>query len=390
MRLASGKFKHLDSVQTFLGPETIPAFRVITDLEGVFDFQTPLILRSALRNEAQKGQLLSGKSLSIGNIDSKQKLTEAWEQVRAQPELDEVILQKEIKWDTHVTLIYENDFFFAELKSLQGAKQFVYWTPLAQTLSAEVQKLKAFLKTIESYLKQEKYWLMEAGLKDGKLYLFQIHPVKLEILSDIFSSEMVAHIVSSRMRFSKSQGLWGLLKTEWKARKFRSQMNQESFHPSLIFLNWEFLFHYFRLFCMTNGLKPDAQSFAKFLAMSFEKSWMSSLVKKHLELANFFRKSESFDPMSLGFESQGMLFIGKGIIKGVVGNDIHICDEISLEMIYQKSKPKVILTKEVGLLSHPVLASVENGVGLVLGVGELPQKGDRIYLDFDLKILRIE
>jgi hypothetical protein len=389
MRLASGKFKHLDSVQGLLGPESIPAFRVITNLEGIFDLQTPLILRSALKGEAQ-GELLSGKSLTIGNIDSLQKLNEAWAQVTAQPDLAEVILQKEIKWDTHITLICEKDFFFAELKTHQAPKQFIYWTPLAQTLSSEVQKLKDFLKPLESYLLQEKFWLMEAGLMDGKLYLFQIHPVKLDLLTNIFSSEMVAQIVSSRMRFAKAQGFWGLLKMEWQARKFRSQMNQESFHPSLIFLNWEFLFHYFRLFCMMNQSKPDAQSFARFLAMSYQKNWISSLVKKHLELANFFRKSESFYPMALGFESQGLLFIGKGIFRGVVGEDIQICEEITLGMIYNKTKPKVILTMEVGILSHPVLASVENGVALVLGIGDLPVKGERIYLDFDLKILRIE
>jgi hypothetical protein len=391
MRLASAKFKHLDSVQAFLVPETVPAFRVIQQLVDITSFDGPYILRSALKNEGQKGQLLSGKSLSIGDIDSRQKLNEAWEKISSQVDLEEVILQEEIKWDSHITLTYEKDFFFSEIKKQNGLQQFIYWTPLAQTLSFEVQLIKKFLKPLESYLLQEKCWLMEAGILNGKIYLFQIHPVSLDLLSTIFSSEMVGQIVSSRMRFAKSQGLWGLIKTEWKARSFRHKMKDESFHPSLIFLNWEFLFHYFRIFCMLNQLGPDAQSFAKFLAMSFEKNWMSSLVKKHLELANFFRKNEAFDPMNLGFESNGLIFIGKGTLEGTVGDEIHTCDEISLALIYQKSaRPRVILTKEVGLLSHPVLASVENGVYLVLGMSELPNKGARIHLDFDQKVIRIE
>ena len=391
MRLASAKFKHLDSVQPFLLPDTVPAFRVVKQLMDISSFDGPYILRSALKNEGQKGQLLSGKSLSIGEIDSMQELNEAWEKISTQVDLAEVILQKEIKWESHITITYEKDFFFAEIKKKNGPQQFIYWTPLAQTLHDEIQKIRNFLRPLETYLLQDKCWLMEAGILNGKIYLFQLHPLSLDLLSTIFSSEMVGQIVSSRMKFAKSQGLWGLIKTEWKARTFRQKMKDESFHPSLIFLNWEFLFHYFRIFCMLNQLGPDAQSFARFLAMSFEKTWMSSLVKKHLELANFFRKNEAFDPMNLGFESQGLIYIGKGTLEGTVGEDIHTCDTISLALIYQKNaRPRVILTKEIGLLSHPVLASVENGVYLVLGMSELPKKGARIHLDFDQKVIRIE
>jgi len=391
MRLASGKFKHLDSIRRFLGPDIIPAFKVIENTEGILDFQAPFILRSALKDEANLGNLQSGKSLSIGGIDSKQKLDEAWGLLTAQPGLEEVILQQEIRWETHVTLVYEKDFFFAEVKRRQGPPQFIYWTPLAQTLSPEIKILKNFLETLGPYLLKEKFWLMEIGLLNGKLYLFQIHPVTPDLLSTIFSSEMVRQIVFSRLKFAKSHSFMGLLKTEWEARKFRQKIDQKNFHPSLIFLNWEFLFHYFRLFCMTNQNTPDAQSFAKFLALSYQKNWMSGLIKKHLELANIFRKNEAFAEMNVGFETQGYIFIGKGIVEGVVGDEIHVCDQIPLDLIYHKSlRPKAILTKEVGILSHPVLACVENGVYLVLGLGELPLKGERIYLDFDQKKIRIE
>ena len=125
MRLASAKFKHLDSIQAFLVPETVPAFRVIQQLVDITSFDGPYILRSALKNEGQKGQLLSGKSLSIGDIDSRQKLNEAWEKISSQVDLEEVILQEEIKWDSHITLTYEKDFFFSEKNRMAHSNLFI-------------------------------------------------------------------------------------------------------------------------------------------------------------------------------------------------------------------------------------------------------------------------
>ena len=390
MRLSSGKFKYLDRVKTLLPEGAIPSFRIMDTLGQEQEIAGRFILRSALRNESQKDQLQSGKSLSITGIDSWQKLLNSWEAVQKQPQLEEVILQEEIQWNTHITLIYEKDFFFAELKMKGSPSQFIYWTPLGQSLSPLTKKLKEFLDLILSVLKEETFWLMELGLRAETLFLFQIHPVHQELISHIFSSELAPQIISSRLRFSKSQGLFNLMKTEWEARKFRSRMKNQNFQPSAVFLNWEFLFHYFRLFCMIHQLKPDAQSFGRFLSDSYKNHWLSSLVKKHLELASYFRKNETFELMNLGFEGQHQIFIGKGIIGGVVGEEILVCDEISLETIYQSRRPKAILSKEVGLLSHPVLASVENGIHLVLGLKELPQKGERIYLDFERKVLTVE
>ena len=390
MRLASGKFKHLETIKPLLEVGVIPDFTLMNRPEDVQSINHSMILRSALKNEAKGAKLLSGKSVSIPGIDSWQKLLEAWNKIQAQSDLEEVILQDEIHWETHLTLIYENDFFFVELKRVGRASEFIYWTPLAHSLHPLIQSLKKFLEPLKTYLKTEKFWLMELGSKQEKLFLFQVHPVSVDLLSDLFSTNMVAQIVSARVKFSRSQGLWSLLKTEWSARSFRRDMKQTSFHPGLVFLNWEYLFHYFRLFCMMNRLQPNAQSFASFLTGSFKKTWFSDLVKKHLELANYFRKSESFDPMKLGFEGTGLLFIGRGQMEGVIGEDIHVCEEISLELLYRKQKPKVILTKEVGILSHPVLASVENGVALVLGVESVYFPGERIYLDFDRRMIQVK
>lgn len=390
MRLASGKFKHLETINSLIEVGIIPAYRVISHPDEIQSIDQVMILRSALKNEAKGAKLLSGKSVSIPGIDSRQKLLEAWDKIQAQEDLEEVILQTEIKWEAHITLICEEDFFFAEIRQKEGASEFIYWTPMGQSLHPLLKQLKMFLDPLKNYLSSDKFWLMELGLQNNKLFLFQVHPVGVDLLSSLFSSSMVAQIVSSRVKFARSQNIVSLLKTEWQARKFRQSMNLKSFHPSLVFLNWEYLFHYFRLFCMMNRLQPDAQSFATFLTASYEKHWFSDLVKKHLELANYFRESETFDPMKLGFEGQGMIFIGRGQMEGVVGETIHVCNEICLSVLYQKKKPVIILTKEVGILSHPVLASVENGVALVLGVTDEFSEGERIFLDFERRIIQVK
>jgi hypothetical protein len=390
MRLASEKFKHLDSISPLLSSGLVPSFQKIEILEEIRALDKTYIMRSALKNEASNMRLQSGKSLSIGGIDSVQKLQEAWGQINKQDHLDEVILQEEVPWTTHVTLIYETDFFFAELKKREGPPQFLYWTPLGRSLVRETALLEKFLKPLKPYLEQEPFWLMELGIKDDQLFIFQLHSADPALLSNIFSSDMVAQIVASRLRFTKSQGLWNLFKTEWQARKFRQNMSVETVNPSKIFNNWEYLFHYFKVFCMMKKLEPTAQSFATFLATSGESSWLSGIVKKHLELANYYRASETFDPMKAGIAGQGPIFVGKGTYSGVVGIDIHVCEEISLDLIYRKERPKIILTKEVGVLSHPVLASVENGVSLVMGLTDLPTEGETIFLDFDSHYFKVQ
>jgi hypothetical protein len=390
MRLSSEKFKYLDLVQNYLPTGTIPDFKVIKSLEGPENIQGNWILRSCLKHESNKNVLLSGKSLSLGGIDSNQKLQEAWEQIQAQKDLDEVILQKEIHWESHVTVYVEKDFFFGELKTQDGRKEFLYETPLGKTLASETKLLSEFLRLLGSFLSQEKFWLFEMGIVGGKIFLFQLHPISHELLEGIFSSDLVLQIVSSRQRFSGHKSLFNLLKIEWRAWRFRQGFPSKDSRPLEIFLNWEFIFHYFRLFCMIKKIRPDGESFSQFLTSSFDSGFFSANVKKHLEIANHHRKKETYNSLTIGFQSTGPMFIGKGQIPGIVGEDIFVCDEIPLAVIYGDKKPRAILTKEVGVLSHPVLACVENGIPLVLGVSVNLASGERIFLDFEHRIFKIE
>lgn len=390
MRFVSDKFKYLHDFQKALPEGVIPSFTLFTDPIESRDFTPSKILRSALHLEASQGHLGSGKSKSISGICSEKDLNTAWQEVRSQENFCEAIIQDEVPWETHITLIYENDFFFAELKSRTGHPYFIYWTPLAYTLTKETILLKNLISLIKQSLKTHSFWLMELGMIDEKLFLFQIQPVNLNFMGKIFSSELGLHLVRSRLRFSRSQNIFSLIKNEWHAHKFRKQIISASYSPANVFLNWEFIFHYYRLFCMLKKLSPNGQSFAQFLSQGFESSFLSIAVRKHLEFAHYYRTQEEFLPMDIGMEGPGIIFLGKGIISGVVGVDIECFDKIPIQSVYQKSKPKIILTKEVSLLSHPILASVENGIALVLGMESFPENGANIVVDFEKKSFLIK
>jgi hypothetical protein len=390
MRLTSEKFKYLDLVQNYLPIGTVPDFKRLKSLERLENFHGSYILRSSLKDESNKRDLMSGKSLSLGGIDSLEMLKDSWEKIQAQHDLDEVILQREIFWESHITLYVEADFFFGELKSKNGGKTFLYETTLGKTLSVETKLISELIRSLKALLSQEKYWLCELGVCDGKLFLFQLHPIGETLLKKVFSNDLILQMVSSRLRFSSGKGLFDLLKMEWKAWRFRQNVQSMDFETSQIFLNWEFLFHYFRLFCMIKNLRPNGESFSQFLSTSFSTGFLSPLIQKHLEIASIGRNQESYEVMNIGFQGSGLMFIGKGQLNGIVGEDIFVCDEIPLSVIYGDKKPRVILTKEVGVLSHPVLASVENGIPLVLGLTVLPSRGERIFLDFEYKNFRIE
>ena len=181
MGLTSEKFKYLWVAKNLLPFESVPEFEVLKTLSAR-KVHERLILRSSLKQEASKGQLLCGKSLSISGIDSWHKLQQAWNDIQKQTDLDEIILQREIQYVSHVTLFWEKDFFFAELKSM-GQKHFLYWTPLVQSLCEETKILRQLVLPLQLLLEKEDSWLMEIGIKDKKAYLFQLHPIELELVT---------------------------------------------------------------------------------------------------------------------------------------------------------------------------------------------------------------
>lgn len=390
MRLRSAKFKYLEQFSTFLPEGIIPEFEVICQELPELNGTDKWILRSALEQEATTGSLSSGESISISDIDSQQKLEEAWEKVRTQTNFKEAILQKQIPWESHITAIYQSDFLLLELRSRAGEPSFAYRTPLTENKNPLLEIVSELLEPLKLQLGKQPCWLLELGHTTHQLLLFQVHPVDEKFITGILNQDLVKGIVSSRMRFGKKQNLFQLLRREWQARSFRRCFDRNKNQPADVFINWEYLFHYFRLFCMSHRLSPEEASFARFLSSAFSTGWPAELVKAHLEIAGIIRKDETFAAQNVGFRVQEQAFIGKGIVSGEVGKDILIMAEPDLALIYSIHPPKAFLTTRIGLLSHPVLACAEKGIGLVVGYEGTLQSGDIIYLDFVQQKIRVK
>jgi hypothetical protein len=392
MELSSQKFKYLEQIKA-LKPELIPHFYPIkSTLPEIYDKET-YILRSALQSEANPNNLLSGKSLSLSNL-KKKDLKEALEKVLAQDELSEVILQKQILWNQHLTLFYQSDFFFAEIKDRNQNNTFFYVGELGGTNHPLRSLLVNHLKQIKEVLRTEKNWLMEWGYDGEKFYLFQLQPISIDKLTTLLSSEFAFEMVQSKERFSKNQNLWAMLKTEWLAFIYRrKKIKNPTFEAKDVFLNWEFIFHYFRLFCFSKNIKPDEESLMKFYQSLQEDHYLANVTKTHFKLANFWRKTEALPSLNFLSHEKKMRFIGSG--QGYFfKNQLVFMEDLVVEDIYQLNDKKIILTKSISLLSHGILAALEQGHSVIFGISDEDWLSlismDQIYLDFESQKLGLK
>lgn len=404
MDLISTKFKYLNNAQSLLGKKTVPAFKKMKSKSEQIDlFSAGTIIRSALSGEAEANSLLSGKSLSIGKIKNHEEAKEAQELIWAQSNLAEVIFQEEIFWDHHLTLVYEKDFFFVEMKSKDESipPRFFYWTPIGQTSndldeSGLITKLTQILKKLQPLTSGAPLWLMELGLSTDELFLFQIQPVAVSFLTSLFSQNLVQEMLLSRQRFSKNQNLFGMMKTEWRAFWFRKRhLKTLDYHPSWIFLNWEFIFHYFRLYSLQKNIKPTQESFGEFLSIGHTKTWMGEILRIHFKLANELRLHEDFEAQNFIFNhSSDLIFIGKGIFQGKIKDEMIMIEDLTPESVYALVTSKIILTKTISLLGHGILAATERKMRVVAGINEETWNDlltkEIIYLDFEKRLLKLE
>lgn len=389
MNVKSEKFKYLSQAKRFLPEEIVPDFELMTERPVNFFQNKNFILRSALENESHKEHLGSGKSLSIPDIDSLEKAQAAWDKIQSQQKsIQEIILQVQVDWEKHLTVIAQKDFFFAEILGLLDLS-FLYWTPLNQATDKLTGALKELLETLSPLLSTDNLWLLEIGEKNDQLYLFQVHPISPELLQTVFSNDLAKQILISKKRFEGKIGVFSLLKNEWLAKKFRQKMlSRPAFSPADVFLNWEFIFHYFRLHCMLKNYQPTAETYAAFL------SGTSAQVLTHFKIANILKPQESYQENLSGFTSSAPLFMGKGSYRGLVENAVIVLETLGPEKVYAISTQTIILTTTVSLLSHGVLAAMERGNPLVTGLPlnqlQKLKPNDQIYLDFERKIFQIQ
>ncbi len=340
MPLSSEKFKYLEISGTFLKEGVIPAYSVM----GINDFEVmnrgqrwPLILRSAIRSEASELTTLSGKSISIGGIEGPEALQHALSRCRSQPDLQEIILQEEVDWNEHLTVIVESNFFFCEVRDRTGQTRTFFQSSLTQTSAEPLSiPLREILKALAPILEEKHLWLLELGWASSGLHLFQIQPIARPAVEKIFSSQLARQQVASTERFTKQKGIFKLLKIEWQALAFRNRVHAGTLHSSDVFLNWEFIFHYFRIFCMIRNHRPSGEAFAAFLTSTRSSSPIASLSLTHLRIANQLRKDEMFLASDARFEGNAPLFIGTGIIEGYT-NEAILVPAIQHPMIFTRS-----------------------------------------------------
>jgi hypothetical protein len=231
------------------------------------------------------------------------------------------------------------------------------------------EALTDLLKKLRPILKQRPQWVLELGICHDQTHLFQLQPANPENMEKIFSSGFALEQTLAQSRFAKKGTFLGMLRTEWNAHCFRRRMNSDLIRLSDVFLNWEFIFHYFRLHCMTNREDPSAEAFALFLSNAMNAhSHAGGLLKKHLEISSKLRPLEPFPHLPAGFHSTSPLFIGRGTMEGILGVDILWQEEPDLDMIHSANPPKAILSSSVSVLAHASLACAELGIGLVLGL----------------------
>jgi hypothetical protein len=385
MSLRSQKFKYLEQIKA-LKPDFIPPFHeIIAILPEVNEGET-FILRSALRDEANQDYLLSGKSLSLPNL-GKNNLEEALNKIKAQNELQEIILQKQIQWKDHLTVFYQEDFVFVEVKDREEKNSFFYMGELGGTNHQLSYELITYLNEIKVVLKSEKTWLMEWG-HDGKaFYLFQLQPVASDKLRTLLSNDLAYEMVQSKERFAGSQNLWAMLKTEWFAYVYRYKKKKKpNFETKDVFLNWEFIFHYFRLFCLSKNIRPDEEGLVRFFQSLQQNHFLANVSKIHFKLANQWRKSEAFPQMNFIGHQKKIRFIGRGQVH-VSKVQLVFLEELIPEEIYLLQEKRIILTKSLSLLGHGILAAIEQGHSVVFGIPDEDWQNllnaDQIFLDFE-------
>jgi len=355
--------------------DCIPDFITLTsrDFEhsiGEFLSKSSCIMRSSLKNEACITVLNAGKSLSIKDIRNESDFKNAYVKVSAQDDLEEIILQKQILYVDHVTVLLDEDFLYGNLTT-EGKSGFFVLSPLTKVgIIPSEKRLGPFLDRLRQRFKKGK-WLFELGISPNSVSLFQAVLVPTELLNSIFTDDLLCKILKTKATRPATPSFWQLLACEWKAFLFRRQDHANS-SVSEAFANWYYLFHYFYLYCRINRRHGYDSDFVDFLKLSYgnQTSWQTEIIKKHLRFAAEIRKNETDAaiPASFTTMSGSAYFLGKGRHEGIIGKDALLLDEIIPDVIYQLPPGGIIITPSSQILGHGILAAVERNINILANV----------------------
>ncbi len=380
----SDKFTIMKNLSTdSLFSEYIPPFVSVNkeDVNKFLDGNSCCILRSALKSEGRLKSLLPGKSISIQDIHNESEYNEAIKRILSQNEVAEIILQQQIRYQHHFTVYYEKDFFYLT----HNAKQTII-TP--QTIVGAIPSQKSVISFFEKWNKHfsNSQMILELGITDNAISLFQAVQVSQELISSIITDDLIQKTLTIRENWKKSRSLWGLLKMEWNAFRFRKEVTAPSI--AIAFQNWQYIFHYFYLFCRIKQKPGSDHDFALFLSQASNKKWPGPIIKKHLAMANETQKGESLQlPASFISAGNSPYFIGKGEHQGKISQSVALISNPTPEQIYQLSPNIILFTTSKDILGHAILAAAERGIPVVANLDQTYfnsiNANDHFYLNFD-------
>jgi hypothetical protein len=367
--------------------------------ESFFSTDKKFILRSALKDEAGEDLLQSGVSLSIKNIDSKRAFIEAGEALGRQKDLAEVIFQEQFDYDYHGTIYAQDNLWYVQLTRDLDIFVMILGDNFQSGNTPHENQVRALKNLINRKFKSYSF-LIECGFTSSEFKLFQVNEVTPKYALKYVNSD-VLHLIL-RDEYENSEGtssLFSLLRSEWKAFRFRKKNHTQNL-LSRSFENWNFIFHYFQLYCAKNKKRGSDLDYVQFLSDGhLGKSFFDKLARKHFQLANKLREKE--DLAGLGY-SHGQFteihnhyyFLGHKNYSGPFDDTIYMTNDLKVEQIDRRKDLKIILTSSKSLISHGFLYALENNIQIVANIplDELKKWStkDRLSIDFTRKQILVE
>lgn len=371
--------------------DSIPSYKILPlqDRENALNIYREcrrdwknMILRSALNSEASEtGVLLSGKSISIGNIQTHQDFLEAYDKASAQADLAEMQLEEQVGFDQHYTVLGFKNVFLIQ-NTLNGESLFFTTSTYIGKVENQKQIVHWILKFKQSIPMD--FFLLEIGIVGSHLYLFQGNSVKENLAKKIFDSSPYREIYQSALSWPRNPGLFFLLKlligsflTRWKSLAGS--------------VNWKFIWFYFYLFALNRARQNLDLSFIEFLnSLNNSASWNNQAALKHIELLN--KDRENYN-LHAGFHlDSGAIFQGHGEVV-TTSEKAYFFDQLQPEILYSLPKNSVIFTKDFNVLAHGFLICLEQDFSIIGNLDDeqylkYKNHGEKIRVNFtDKKIV---
>jgi phosphohistidine swiveling domain-containing protein len=336
-------------------------------------------------------------------ISSWDQLLAAKVQILEQDDLEEYILQVQMNYAYHLTAYSIDDFFFIQIKPL-NLNTYSFLVITQNTVTGQHPYQNELIQFYRDWKKlnlpDNVHRIIELGLSPNEIKLFQVMQVKPEIAGQVIKTEYFLPLLQGHLKSKNKPSFLGQISQEFRAFLFRKKIQKEIFSIKKSFKNWEFIFHYFKLFCILRHKTGSEADFAHFLnwAQDPTSSWPAAAVKEHIQISCYdynrgdWSDSSTTFTSSLFSNSEGPYFFpghkmkGK-IVSGEISKLIELHKELTPQIIYQGLHKSVLMTQSKDLLGHSILAAIENDIPVVTHINDLDWEklihSKKITIDFN-------